>query len=92
MKKKAQAGLVGGVLALAIAGVVAIIMVGVYNQVYNDDVTIQNETQGGYTCPENATCHPINGSTAAVFSNIPVFIGLLIILAAAGGFALSGRR
>ena len=71
-EKKAQGGLAGGVVLLGISAVVAIIMVTVYNTVFNATTTL-------------------NGSTRTVFQNVPVFIGLLILLAAAGGFAVSRR-
>jgi cell division protein FtsX len=81
LQKKAQmGGLAGGVIALAIAGVVALIMVSVYNDVAN--AAIDHNGSG---------INSINGSTKTVFENIPVFVGLLILLAAAGGFAF-GRR
>lgn len=75
MQKKGQiGGLAGGVVLLGISAVVGIIMVSVYNSVFNDQ-------------PQTS----LNGSTRTVFENVPVFIGLLILLAAAGGFAV-GRR
>lgn len=75
MQKKGQiGGLAGGVVLLGISAVVGIIMVSVYNSVFNDQPTSS-----------------LNGSTRTVFENVPVFIGLLILLAAAGGFAV-GRR
>lgn len=76
MAKKAQmGGLAGGVVLLGIAAVVAIIMVGVYNDVYNTQLKTGT----------------LNSSTKTVFGNVTVFIGLLILLAAAGGFVI-GRR
>ena len=73
-KKGQMGGLAGGVVLLGISAVVGIIMVSVYNSVFNGEPTSS-----------------LNGSTRTVFENVPVFIGLLILLAAAGGFAF-GRR
>jgi hypothetical protein len=63
--KKAQQGLMGVVIFGAIAAVVAIIMVEVFNDVYDGS--------------------KLNGTTRTVFSNIPVFIGLAVLVGIAVG-------
>jgi hypothetical protein len=75
MQKKGQmGGLAGGVVLLGISAVVGIIMVSVYNSVFNGQARSS-----------------LNGSTRTVFENVPVFIGLLILLATVGGFMV-GRK
>ena len=70
-------GQVGGLAGgVVLLGIAAVVAI-IMTTVYNDVFNAQGAT--------------LNGSTKTVFKNVPVFIGLLILLAAAGGFAL-GRR
>ena len=79
-KKAQMGGMPAAVIGLGIAGVVAVIMVSVYNSVANAAIDHNNTGRNS-----------INGSAKTVFKNIPVFIALLILLGAGGGFAI-GRR
>jgi hypothetical protein len=92
MQKKGQmGGLAGGAIAIAIAGVVGIIMISVYNGVFNNQIPrLKNTTSCGLSgADSNVSC--INGTTRTVFENIPVFIGILVLLGAVGGFIV-GRK
>lgn len=90
-KKGQMGGMVSGVVGIALVAVIAIIMVSVYSGVFNDQVPrIKNaSTCGMIGHDSNISC--LNGSTRTVFENIPVFIGILVLLGAVGGFAI-GRR
>lgn len=66
--KKGMTGLVGAVVGIAIAAVVAIITVQIYNSVY--------------------TAAAFNGTTKTVAQNIPVFIFLGLLVAAALYFSM----
>ena len=76
MQKKGMTGLVGAVVGIAIAAVVAVIVVQIYNSVAN--------TGFGATAANGQ----INGTSATVAKNIPVFIFLGLLVAAALFFAM----
>ena len=72
MMKKAQTGLVGAVVGIAIAAVVAVICVQIYNSVGNAAIS----------------SGALNGTTKTVALNIPVFIFLGLLVSAAMYFAM----
>lgn len=83
--------MVGGVVGIALVAVIAIIMVAIYGDVFNDQIPrLKNASTCGMAgADSNVSC--LNGTTRTVFENIPVFIGILVLLGAVGGFAI-GRR
>lgn len=78
--KNAQSGLVGAVVGVAIAAVVAVITVQIYNSIYTT-ATISNGSCGEFTA-----C--LNGTSKTVAQNIPVFVFLGLLVAAAMYFAM----
>ena len=79
MQKKGMTGIIGTVIGVGIAAVVAVICVQIYNSIY----TTSTITNG--TCGEFTAC--INGTSKTVAQNIPVFIFLGLLVAAALFFA-----